>query len=331
MGGFFALELPPSRRQSLLTHWAPPDATALVTRHNARSALRARLEALGSCRLWLPAYSCRSLAEAAPASCTVLFYPQDDRLQVIPAEMERRVLAGDVFLIIDYFGQTPDLAVRAWVARRPDVHWIEDRAHVLDGGQSAWGDDVLYSPRKVCGVPDGGLLYLRRRSEALPSAVTGAPPEHYADAALARLQERTSPGLAYRCYVRQEQAMTADNRAMSELALGLLAALPWRPLVASRQRNYRYLQARLAHHSFLGPLGACVPSHFVLRVRQADKVSAGLRAVGIFAQRHWAELAAPEQFTAAHSLSRELLSLPCDHRYGAEHMLRMVQALEPLL
>ena len=125
--------------------------------------------------------------------------------------------------------------------------------------------------------------------------------------------------------------MAADDRAMSELGLSLLASLPWRPLAASRRRNYRYLQARLARHSFLGPLGVGVPSHFVLRVRQAGEVATRLHEAGIFAQRHWAELAAPERFAAAHALSRELLSLPCDHRYGTVHMERIVRALEPLL
>jgi hypothetical protein len=44
----------------------------------------------------------------------------------------------------------------------------------------------------------------------------------------------------------------------------------------------------------------------------------------IFCARHWADLPSPAaDFPAEHELSRRLITLPCDHRYGEAEMARV--------
>lgn len=333
IGGFFALENLPAHRHPLLQHWTPPDSVATVFRHNARSALKARLTVLGCQRLWLPAYSCQALAEAVPDSASLHFYPQNENLQLDLAHLSAQLCPDDVVVVINYFGAPPARQTLDWRQTRSDIHWIEDRAHTLAAGDRAWGDDVLYSPRKLCGVPDGGLLFARKHEQAIPAEPHLQPPDDVATAALLRLQAGNEIELAvsYRHYQQQELAMRADDRAISELTLQLLRAIPWRAQLLKRRQNYRHLQHHLSHYSFLGAARHYTPSHFVIRHRQARSLAQRLQAVGIFAQHHWQQLAAPSMFTEAYELSTQLLSLPCDHRYGIEHMEKICRALAPWL
>jgi hypothetical protein len=54
-----------------------------------------------------------------------------------------------------------------------------------------------------------------------------------------------------------------------------------------------------------------------------SRLCATLTAKGIFPAIHWSDLPSPPTFLAAHGLASELLTLPCDHRYDADAMLRM--------
>ena len=332
IGGFFALELP-TASGNLLQHWLPADTVGTVRRHNARSALHARLSALGARRLWLPAYCCAALAEAAPADCSVRFYGQGKNLQADVPQLDRELRSDDAVVLINYFGAPPAARVRRWLASRADVHWIEDRAHSLASGRQAWGDDVLYSPRKLCGVADGGLLFVRRHATNLPMLPTLPAPGQTHDAALLRLAaEQGQHGIDfYSSYQRQEQAMTVTDNDISALSWQQLQTLGWKHMVQRRRQNYQLLQQQLSQYSWLGSARGFVPSHFVLAHPAADRLSSALHEHGIYAQRHWSPLAAPTSFTIAHQLSRQLLSIPCDHRYDADDMTRIVASLRPLL
>ncbi|NQD38055.1 DegT/DnrJ/EryC1/StrS aminotransferase family protein [Permianibacter sp. IMCC34836] len=332
IGGFFQLETAAQRPDSLWQHWLPADTVAVLTRYNARSAMHARLLALDCRRCWLPAYSCTALADAVPVTTETLFYPQDESLAPT-AELFAQLQADDAVLVINYFGMPPTAATLARIQQHRHCHWFEDRAHSLAAGDSAWGDDVLYSPRKLCGVPDGGLLFARSRPTQIPGPASLPPPDHFAEPALLRLQEQvdSSTSHSFARYQQIEQAMRADDRAMSELSSAMLQSLPWRPLVQQRRQNYQFLQQQLVGISWLGELGEHTPSHFVIRHPDVEHLTNRLHQQKIYGQRHWRELAAPATFTQAHDLGQQLLSLPCDHRYDLDDMAAIVRALEPLL
>jgi hypothetical protein len=48
----------------------------------------------------------------------------------------------------------------------------------------------------------------------------------------------------------------------------------------------------------------------------------------IFAARHWRELPVqPREFRIEHSIAQELVTLPCDYRYGERDMHRVADAV----
>jgi dTDP-4-amino-4,6-dideoxygalactose transaminase len=63
-----------------------------------------------------------------------------------------------------------------------------------------------------------------------------------------------------------------------------------------------------------------------------DAVLNGLHAESIFAPVHWRNPPSPrEEFPEEHDLSEELISLPCDHRYGKEEMHRIAGVVQRLM
>ena len=50
---------------------------------------------------------------------------------------------------------------------------------------------------------------------------------------------------------------------------------------------------------------------------------------GVFCARHWSALPCPRDgFDAAWTLAGDILSIPCDQRYDAEDMFRVIDALK---
>ena len=167
IGGFFELrvsELAPP--DGLFGYWCPPNSEHWLL-HNARSALAALLRANRPPRIWLPAYICREVASAVPAHCVTEFYALDDQLLPIASELERRIMPGDYVFAVDYFGRPASMSIDSLVKERPDVGWIQDCAHALDGPERAWGDWQLYSPRKLLGVADGGIASVRTQTASI--------------------------------------------------------------------------------------------------------------------------------------------------------------------
>ena len=292
---------------------------------SARSALAALLEFRGIERVWLPAYSCKALAQAA-APCERCWYGVDVALAPDVAQLARVVRRGDAVLVVDYFGRVPGPSLAALAASRPDVLWIEDRAHAMDHAADPFADVVLYSPRKLVGVGEGGLLVA---DGALPTP-SGPQAHRPAQAQLARAADPDGlrPDGWFPLFRAQEAAFDIDDAPMGEptrAALGRVRA----PLVARRRRaNAAILAGRLGDLALWpGPLDF-TPLAFPIRVQDCAGLAAALADRGIYCARHWAELPSdPAAFPLAHRLSGEVLSLPCDQRYGAADMLRILDAL----
>jgi hypothetical protein len=85
----------------------------------------------------------------------------------------------DLVLLVHLFGRpAPGADARAF-ADRCGAILLEDAAHVLGPipGVGELGDLVLYSPHKLLGLPDGGLLVLRPRAVSLRADLTQAVAE----------------------------------------------------------------------------------------------------------------------------------------------------------
>jgi dTDP-4-amino-4,6-dideoxygalactose transaminase len=212
---------------------------------------------------------------------------------------------------------------------------VEDGAQCLDSGQPAWGDWRLFSPRKLFGVPEGGLL-VPLSDSARSAGLTG--PAKPSDPALSDQRRRPMDlrrkhpqdnALWHPAHQAVEAMGEVSDRAMDPAALALLTSLDPMPMIAARRANFAILAQHLANFAVL-PEGApeFAPFGFPVRLpaQSRDQVLQQLHAQGIFPAVHWRDIAAPLSFAADHARAATLATLPCDHRYGRPEMERVADA-----
>lgn len=330
VGSFFPLgllDIPPSP-DSVWDAWCGRGRPC-ITAWTARAAF-ARLIAIKSPRrVWLPAYSCPELAAAVPAAL-LRFFPMDEDLSPKCDVLRRSLRAGDLLLATDYFGWPPGSKFLKFMAERPDVLWVEDRAQCLFTDTPPWAPWVLYSPRKLVGVPDGGIVV-----SAADTAVDTAGGQ-YADASLAlpelmRFEDtaETNNKDWYRAFKSREARFTTEPRPMSRMTEALLRRIPLRPLVEARRRNYEFLFERLSlRAAWRRPAAGVTPFGLVIRTRDGAALGAALADQRLFCQRYWPTLAVgASEFPWENELARSHVTLPCDQRYDESSLMRLVEAV----
>lgn len=335
IGGFFPLRLPHggSAVRSVLSQWLPAGAESWLLQ-NGRSALYHLWDHTKPAKIWLPAYICQEVAAAIPSGVVTAYYPVSAALAPDVAFLAAEVSDGEHVLAVDYFGRPPDKEFLSLVQHRTDVGWIEDRAQAVDPGQGTWGDWILYSPRKVLGVTDGGILVSGRKP--LPSIPKQQPVDlGFMLSSLERFEDELEIDNArwYATYQRVEAGMTIGPTAMSRLSRMILATTDLPAAVARRKRSYAILHAHVGEWAMFPEVEVdFAPMGFPIRSRSGLEFSKALAAQRIFAARHWACLPSDAvTFASAHELAGKLVTLPCDDRYGDDDMQRVGAAARTLL
>ena len=329
IGGFFGLEIPVAA-DGILESWTGGLPVACFV--NARSALAALIAAERPPTVWLPAFLCNALAEAVP-DLLIQYYPVGVSLSPQVSTLDD-VRDGDMFVGINYFGYGVAADFIDFAAAHPDVLFVEDCSHCLVPPPAAWGCWRLFSPRKLLGVADGGVLVAMHDGLKVPQPIGfQASPESQWVAPMMRFEDETGTRAAHWHASNQakEIAMMVSDAAMTRLSRALLTLTDPQPLIHRRVANFSALNAALNH--LLLPLGrpiGAAPFSFPIQLEevQRDHVLKSLHEQHIYAAVHWSDLPSPaDRFSVEHQMSRQLISLPCDHRYGAGDMARVIQAV----
>lgn len=329
IGGFFerhpATAL--SAGQCLLETWTARRLHAAFL--NARSAFAALIAQLEPEAVWAPAYLCPAMAHPAWAG-RMRYYGVEAGFVPDLSRVEAEARPGDLLLVVATFGQSIDPETEALIARRPDLHVVEDRAQALDAGPASEGRWLLYSPRKLLGVADGGLLVAPYATAALPQPepIDPASVEGLWRAPKLRAGDPHALSKAdwHGANQEKEAMMTVTRASISPDSLAILHEVRTTDLVEPRVRNWRILDRRLCDWSALPAAPIAPPLGYVLDLEPEirDRLRASLYDARVFAAVHWPVLASPaEDFPREHAWTRRLLTLPCDHRYDASDMARI--------
>lgn len=316
-----AADLGPQTSASLWALWTGAYRHNAAFR-NARSALAALLADKAIVRLWLPAYLCDAAAQAA-ASVEVIWYGVGADLDLPTAPFDA-LKSGDAVLAVDYFGRSPPPAFRRLAASRRDVLWIEDRAQALAPDAEPWGDVLLYSPRKLFGLGDGGLL-VSDLPLPQPALADDAPERLWApEDARAEDPDGGAPQTWFPLFQQREAAFAVDGRPISRRSLDALSRIDPQPAINRRKANYARLSARLGDYALWpGDDPWFAPLAFPVAIADRDEGVRRLARHGLFCARHWAELPCPrDSFGDAWALAARTLSIPCDQRYDEADMDR---------
>ena len=224
IGGFFEQHDPDEAATgpSVLQAWTEGRPYAAFV--NARSAFAALAATFPDAAVWLPAFLCSDLIDRAYAA-RVRFYPVLDGFEPDLAGVDSEAKSGDLVLLVAYFGLPISAKARDFAARRSDLRIVEDRAQALGPDPESHSDWRLYSPRKLLGVADGGLL-VGRGGAPMPPGPTAAAD---ADAlwAAPRLRSQDPLGRNNAAWHALNQAtegrMAAADEAMTPLSQSILA------------------------------------------------------------------------------------------------------------
>ncbi|WP_426955163.1 hypothetical protein [Muricoccus radiodurans] len=347
IGGFFPLDLGPAAGPGVPVAARWFEGSTCRGYANARSALGlGLLSGRDTIRtLWMPGFLCAAMGRVAESALrrrtveTVARYPlaASGSLSPDPAFLDAKLREGDAVLAVDYFGQPPAPEFRELVARRRDVLWIEDRAGALWPGDP-WGDALLYSPRKLLGVPDGGYLVLPPASR-FGAPDPGPPPGTGAIApllpALLRFEdpEEADNDTWFAFHRAREAGETLEARGPSHLTDVLLRRLDLSAMAVRRVANRSVLLRRLPpalRDGVCGPtphVSDWVPQGVPVLVPDADAVARRMAAERVFCPVIWPDMDDPGPCARSAGLAGRVLLLPCDHRYGTADMERVAGAL----
>lgn len=336
IGGFFPLEdISQPLVNNYLSAWhVTPDNTLAF--HNLRSALLHLLNHFQPEKVWLPAYICQAVVDAVERSrVEFAYYPITATLSPDVEFLQNVINGGDAILGVDYFGRSPSEDFLTLVNLRVDVTWIEDRAQALATGQSPWGDFILYSPRKILGVPDGGLLVSRGKSLGRPS-LRPTDSEEFLQPYRMRQQDvnEVNNDIWYARFLEEEALMDAGVVGMSELTKNILLCSDPQAHGEQRRRNFEVLaNSELASYGLVDDWDKLtIPMGFPIRVPAAGRLVQQLAQHRIFLPRYWPDLPANRDvFEFEQSLAASVVLLPVDHRYGETHMQTLISEVTKVL
>jgi len=121
--------------------------------------------------IWFPNYFCNeSLYAVRQLPVKIIFYPISKNLEPNWYILEENIIKygpPDVFLLVHYFGFPNNLKRAKEFCKKYKIDLIEDAAHVLfpTHGIGESGSVVIYSPRKVLALPEGGILVVHKELE----------------------------------------------------------------------------------------------------------------------------------------------------------------------
>jgi len=306
-----------------------------------RSALKlalqdwqARRDSSAAGRVWVPSYICPSVGSAiAQLGLTALVY-SDQPGRTAWADGPQPA-AGDLLIIVHYFG----------VLNRPALQWLDSEPRrdwmvLEDCVQSPYskevgerGDYAIASLRKWWPAPDGAIVSSTGalRAPALLSANEGFVGRRVAAKLLRGVAGDESTYL--RWLAESEQLLEHDEpRHPSWVSLQLLAGADVDAADSVRRGNWSELAGGLKRHpqvvslfDHLHALETPLAYPILVSASARDPLRRHLQAAQIYCPVHW-----PMHSNSADAdldLSRRILSLPLDQRYGPADMRWVVSRI----
>lgn len=296
-------------------------------------------------RVWLPAYVCATLTqELLRSPAEVHYYPVDDALRAVLGDWLGDVEPGDLVVAVAWFGRLPDRVLLDAAAAQNAVTLVDASQAWFTRGLDDLADWLVFSARKVLGVPDGGVVIRTDRVvEDRPDLP--APGWDWWSRSLAAqvgrsVYDRTQPRGASRewrhWHQLAEDSISLRWECMSPLTVSILTQGIPRTATPVRRDNHEYLAAHLSTFNILGPLKEGeVPLGFLAGFSdelERDEVRRRLFANDIYPMHHWPLVdAIPKTFASSYALAARVLTLICDHRYGKAEMEETVHIVRSVV
>jgi dTDP-4-amino-4,6-dideoxygalactose transaminase len=336
IGGFFPLEMPNgfagnSNLVSVASVWYSRKPNFHFS--SARGAILALKNQLESKTIWLPEIYC----DVFDALSFIRYYELvEDSFDPAFSTESYEIEENDLVIVVDYFGVEPSNEFISFTKSRSDVHWVQDATQSLSP-RLFWGDFTIFSPRKLFGVMDGGIVVANsnmiQNNDDYPKLI----PIHDAKSHIAAIGKALDlrgqfADVWYKINLEEERDLVLEICKSSKLTSWQIGHFDHEEMSRKRINNFRILEKSL-HEIALPGLAfseQSVPFGFPISVSHRDLIQSELAKQGIYCAVHWKNSNLKKSDRQIRHEDSQL-TLPCDHRYDDHDMDRLVTAVTRLL
>ena len=331
IGGFFEVEsiqiFPKFENNSILKNWVGNKNFASFS--SARSVILQLYKELGSKSIWVPEIFCDIFQNYNFVKTYKLeFRSFEPDINFLDAH----ICDGDLVVIVDFFGTEVGAQFREYVEAQNHIFWLQDACHNFSP-TAAWSDFLLFSPRKLVGVTDGGILV--QNNEKVPAInfqkwnfekpkISGST-----SPILKKIIPRF-PGL-YEIYKKEEAGIDDKLKSISRFSEWQLKNIDITKIISKRRNNFDYLNRTLNDYLIpnLNFYPDVVPFGFPIYIENRDEIKEKLARMKIYTPIHWINT---NKVKSNRQIIHEKmeLTLPCDHRYSEIEMEIIANTLKKL-
>ena len=329
IGGFFEVHdgymQANSSGISVMESWTKDKHSALFS--SARSIIHQLRNELQSHTLWIPEIFCDVFENSSYVKSYLL---EEDSFNPNIKFLEEFIDDGDVVLVVDFYGTEVSPAFRSYAESRSLVFWIQDACHNLSPSFS-WADFTIFSPRKLFGVTDGGVIVQNTHKSRKIDFLKWKVGKSDLIGSLSPLLRKFAPeyNSLFQLYRSEENAINEELMKVSDFTEWQLNHIAIESLIRKRRENFGVLYSEFGDYLPPGltfnPNGT--PFGFPLYIENRDQVQKRLIEERIFPAIHWINNAKDKTVRQIHH-ERLQLTIPCDQRYDLEDMHKISKTLK---
>lgn len=292
----------------------------MIELNSGRNALLYLIRAKNIKKVYLPSYLCDTIYKTLEKNDInyELYRIEHDFSPAFKTELQK----DDYLYLVNYFGQFNTHCVEEFKRKYNNI--------ILDNTQNFFQRppseiDTLYSCRKYFGIPDGAYLSTNKLiDEELEEDSSSSRFTHL----LGRYEGKASD--FYRDFKNNgERIDNLQLKNMSRLTKNLLGAIDYEGVIKARNRNFNYLQSRLAGKNKLKVSDVFGAFSYPFYVENGIEIRKKLAERLIYIPTLWPNvLEQSEKDSIEYDYTANILPLPCDQRYEIEDMKRIVKEIE---
>ena len=299
---------------------------------NGRSALRLLSDSIRPGRILVPEYICVSVITSLSKNLSVVPYELTDSFEIKENVLEQIDERVSAIYIMHYFGVLQNEELLNSILKKCNqysVLIIEDTTHSIFTKKRTIGDYCVCSLRKWFPT-SGGAIYGNDLSKIEGERLLDKVSSVDIDAAVLKhyyIQGEANTNMLYRhLFNLYENGIdTESNFAISGLSKLLLRCFSVSDVIEKRKSNAEYLFENL-HVEYSVQKSSSVYYTLPILLNNRDEIRKRLMRKRIYCAVHWPE--ADMLTEHARRISRRILSLPIDQRYGHDEMGYLVNSLK---
>lgn len=306
IGGYFELELQKISSLDIIDNKS-------IKLNSGRNCLKEILLFRRYQKVYVPYFTCDVLTETIEGlELDYEFYDVNDQLE--PIFDWGKIQRAECFLLTNYFGLM-DEYIADMVGKVENL--------IIDNAQALFSPphlvaDTFYSPRKFCGLPDGGILV----SDSIEVRDLDIDTSYLR---MSHLLKRIdlSPELGHADFKENDGALDGQStKLMSRLTTRMLNSIDYNSIKAIRRANYLFLEQRLRERNLLDLSLQDVGVPLVYPFRTKDMgLKNRLLDNKVYCATYWPNvLKWCTSNENSFNLTNEIIAIPIDQRYREKEM-----------